>query len=88
VPFPPSRRSVATVERTFSETWSWRYEDTTGAVVTGDALPVARFPSQAEAESWVGESWRELLDAGVDAVTLLRQDEVVYGPMSLHPPEA
>lgn len=76
------------VTQTFSETWSWRYEDSSGAEVTGAELPTARFPSQADAESWVGESWRELLDGGVDAVTLLRDGEVVYGPMSLHPPEA
>jgi len=72
---------------TWTETWTWRYEDSTGAGVDGDALPSARFPSQAEAESWVGESWRELLDAGVDQVSLLREQELVYGPMSLHPPE-
>lgn len=75
------------MSQTFSETWSWRYEDSSGQVLDGEGLPSARFPSQAEAESWVGESWRELLDAGVDAVTLLREQEVVYGPMSLHPPE-
>ena len=79
--------SVAAVTQGFGETWTWRYEDSAGAVVDAADLPVARFPSQAEAESWVGESWRELLDAGVDAVSLLREQEVVYGPMSLHPPE-
>ena len=40
--------------------------------------------SQADAESWVGEAWRELLDDGVDAVTLFEGDREVYGPMSLH----
>ena len=43
------------------------------------------FPAQADAESWIGEVWRDLLDHGVDAVTLLEGDRVVYGPMSLHP---
>jgi hypothetical protein len=75
------------VTQDFAETWTWRYEDSSGTELTDEALPAARFPSQAEAESWVGESWRELLDAGVDAVSLLRAREVVYGPMSLHPPE-
>jgi hypothetical protein len=42
------------------------------------------FPSQSDAESWVGEVWRDLLDAGVDAVTLFEGDRQVYGPMSLH----
>lgn len=79
---------MAGVSQQWNETWTWRYEDTAGRTVEGEELPVARFPSQAEAESWVGEQWRELLDAGVDAVTLLRDSDVVYGPMSLHPPEA
>jgi hypothetical protein len=35
----------------------------------------------------VGESWRDLLGQGVDAVSLLRDGEVVYGPMSLRPVE-
>ena len=44
------------------------------------------FPSQAEAETFIGESWRELLAAGVDQVSLFDADRKVYGPMSLHPP--
>ena len=43
-----------------------------------------RFASQADAESWVGEIWSDLAEAGVDAVTLLEHERVVYGPMSLH----
>ena len=43
--------------------------------VTG-RIPKARAVSSPEA----------LLDAGVDAVSLLEDDRVVYGPMSLHPP--
>lgn len=41
------------------------------------------FPSQSEAESWLGEHWRELTDVGVEAVTLMHEEIVVYGPMSL-----
>jgi hypothetical protein len=66
-------------------TFSWRYEAPDGTTVATVALPTATFPSQADAESWVGETWRELLDAGVDQVTLLRDGERVYGPMSLRP---
>ena len=65
--------------------YSWRFEKADGAPVQhpgGD-----RFPSQADAESWVGEAWQELLGDGIDAVTLLEGDRVVYGPMSLHPAE-
>jgi hypothetical protein len=45
-----------------------------------------RFTSQGDAESWVGECWRELLEDGVDSVVLLEGDREVYGPMSLAPP--
>lgn len=63
-------------------TWSWRFETNRGEIVSRES---SRFPTQAEAEAWIGESWQELLDAGVDAVSLLEGDRVVYGPMSLHP---
>lgn len=61
--------------------WSWRYERATGDVVGGSS----EFPNQSEAESWLGVSWRELLDSGIDQVSLLEGDRVAYGPMSLHP---
>lgn len=65
--------------------WSWRYEDASGATVVpaGSAPTHEPFPSQADAESWVGEFWRELLEAGVAQVTLLEGDREVYGPMGL-----
>ena len=46
------------------------------------------FSSQGDAESWLGENWRELLAGGVDQVTLLEEGRVEYGPMSLHPDAA
>ena len=67
--------------------FSWRYETLDGTEVTAPGLPDERFPTQADAESWIGESWRTLLDGGVDQVSLLEGDRVVYGPMSLHPVE-
>ena len=42
-----------------------------------------RFVSQADAESWVGETWTELADEGVASVTLFEGERAVYGPMSL-----
>lgn len=64
--------------------WLWRYERTDGSVV--DDVPAGEgFPAQSDAESWIGEEWAALLEQGVDAVTLLEGDRVVYGPMSLHP---
>ncbi len=65
--------------------WTWRYEKTDGAVVSSGDLPEAIFASQGDAESWLGENWRGLLEAGVDQVTLLEEDRREYGPMSLHP---
>ena len=64
--------------------WRWRFEDAAGSEVAAEAIGSPEFPSQSDAESWVGETWRELLDAGVDAVTLSEGDREVYGPMSLH----
>jgi hypothetical protein len=43
------------------------------------------FPSQSDAESWVGEFWQDRAEQGVVAVTLFEGDREVYGPMSLHP---
>ena len=65
--------------------WRWRLEDASGTEVeiTGE-LADQTFPSQADAESWVGEFWAELAELGVDAVTLFEADRRVYGPMSLH----
>lgn len=65
--------------------WTWRYEDSSGAVVVpAEGAPTAEpFSNQADAESWIGETWRELLDAGVAQVTLLEDDHRVYGPMGL-----
>ena len=66
--------------------WTWRYENAAGDVISlTPADVVDGFPSQADAETWIGEEWARLLEAGVDAVTLLEGDRVVYGPMSLHP---
>ena len=68
--------------------WTWQLHHAAG---TGGpesaAQPSGGFPTQAEAETWVGEVWRELLDDGVDAVSLFEDGRRVYGPMSLHPSE-
>ena len=64
--------------------WSWRMLDNTGTEIqiSGEYAD-QRFPSQGDAESWVGEFWRELAEEGVASVTLLEHDREVYGPMSL-----
>jgi hypothetical protein len=65
--------------------WSWRFEKADGREIDGGP-PRETFTTQADAETWLGESWRELADAGVDQVTLLEDDLEVY-EMSLHPSE-
>ncbi|GAA4970685.1 hypothetical protein [Actinoplanes utahensis] len=63
--------------------WSWRYEDADGKPVDGPAEP---FSSQADAESWIGQEWRNLQSAGVSTVILVEDDRVDY-QMSLQPAE-
>ncbi|ABD12484.1 hypothetical protein CcI156_16750 [Frankia sp. CcI156] len=67
-------------------TWTWRYEGDDGTItmVGGDSTSES-FTSQGDAETWLGETWRDLLDAGVAQVTLLDAGRRVYGPMSLRP---
>jgi hypothetical protein len=71
--------------RDASMPWTWRYEKKDGTVVDNPVLQEAIFASQGDAESWLGENWRALLEEGVDQVTLLDDDRQEYGPMSLHP---
>ena len=66
-------------------TWTWRYEAADGSTLRGGDLASPSFPSQADAETWVGESWHDRLAAGVEQVYLLNAGEAVYGPMSLRP---
>lgn len=66
-------------------TWSWRYERSERAAAASSGSQ--EFPTQSDAETWIGETWEELLANGIDAVYLLEEDRVVYGPMSLHPSE-
>jgi hypothetical protein len=62
-------------------TWTWRYEDADGAAVSWQE---EAFPSQADAESALGQSWRELVATGAASATLLEDDRVEY-KMSLAP---
>ncbi len=66
--------------------WTWRFEDGAGGEVAPPDLAGQGFPAQSDAESWLGEAWRDLRDRGVEAVTLLEDGRLVYGPMSLHDP--
>jgi hypothetical protein len=54
----------------------WRY--LVRAVVTGES-PV-RFATRGEAEAWLGESWGDLAESGIDEVELIdeRTGAVAY----------
>jgi hypothetical protein len=62
--------------------WTWRYLTAGG----GPAAPASSegFPTQADAESWLGESWRDLLASGVERVSLLEDGREEY-TMGLSP---
>ena len=66
-----------------SADWTWTCFDAEGNPLAGDGVPTSGFPTQSDAENYLGESWQELLGAGVESVTLRAGDAVVYGPMSL-----
>ena len=67
--------------------WLWRYESASGEPVSPSEAPASEpFTTRSDAESWLGENYRELLSAGVDQVTLLEDGSAAY-TMSLHPSE-
>lgn len=49
----------------------------------GAAVRPEEFTTQGDAESWIGETWRDLLEGGADQVTLFEDGTEVYGPMPL-----
>lgn len=70
-------------EPTPRASWRWRLLDSFGQEVDSVTAGQPSFPSQGDAESWVGEVWRDLLEDGVESVVLLEGEREVYGPMSL-----
>jgi hypothetical protein len=78
-------RVVSGRYRAAMSTFTWRFEAADGSALSPPEDP-GPFSSKADAEQWVGESWRDLLAHGVEQVSLLRDGEVVY-PMSLRPLE-
>lgn len=68
---------------------SWHWEPTWAEAAGTQDEPEdlhARFGSQGDAESWLGENYPELVAAGVAAVSLFEEDRLVYGPMDLTGP--
>lgn len=70
-----------------SHVYTWTYGDAEGQPYHDIGLTGSAFPDQAEAEAWLSEEWQTLADAGVASVTLMDGYHIVYGPMSLSPPE-
>ena len=64
--------------------WSWLMESAAGEP-SADPAHSQSFPTQSDAETWIGDNWRSLLDSGIEQVTLLEEANVVYGPMGLRP---
>ncbi|MFD8820384.1 hypothetical protein ACFV23_55140 [Streptomyces sp. NPDC059627] len=63
--------------------WTWRFEKADGTEVQ-PAVEPEEFTTQGDAESWIGEQWKELLAGGADQVRLYEDTTEIYGPMSLH----
>jgi hypothetical protein len=64
--------------------WHWVCLDSKGDELTDAAEAVRNgFLTQGDAETWLGDNWRGLLEDGVAAVSLLEDKRHVYGPMSL-----
>jgi hypothetical protein len=62
--------------------WQWILADAAGVVI-GPA-PVA-FVSQTAAEEWLQQHFADLQEQGVETVSLMDDENLVYGPMFLAP---
>ncbi|HEX6198285.1 MAG TPA: hypothetical protein VFZ37_20410 [Jiangellaceae bacterium] len=64
--------------------WHWVFLDSEGDELAGAADAVRNgFLTQGDAETWLGDNWRDLVEDGVAAVSLREDRRHVYGPMSL-----
>ncbi|MEU8546760.1 hypothetical protein AB0C81_07100 [Streptomyces roseoverticillatus] len=57
--------------------WVWRFETADGTE-TAPAVEPEEFSTQGDAESWIGEVWKDLLDGGAEQVTLFEDDSEIY----------
>ncbi|MFF5443534.1 hypothetical protein [Streptomyces sp. NPDC012888] len=62
--------------------WTWRFETADGAETT-PAVEPEEFTTQGDAESWIGEYWRELLEGGAERVRLSDDNGLELYAMSL-----
>lgn len=61
--------------------WHWVLENVEGEAIDVGSAP--DFSTQSDAETWIGETWREWADAGAVQASLFEENRLVYGPMSL-----
>ncbi len=61
--------------------WTWRFETADGTE-TEPAVEPEEFTTQGDAESWIGEVWKQLLEGGAEQVTLSDDGTEIYA-MSL-----
>jgi hypothetical protein len=57
--------------------WTWRFEKS-DETETSPAVEPEEFSTQGDAESWIGEEWKQLLDGCVEQVRLLEDDTEIY----------
>ncbi|MCX4693718.1 hypothetical protein [Streptomyces sp. NBC_01408] len=62
--------------------WTWRFEKADGSE-TSPAVEPEEFTTQGDAESWIGEIWKELLEGGVEQVKLSDDNGTELYTMSL-----
>lgn len=59
-------------------TWTWRCEHIDGTELEQVEANTEIFPSRGDAETWLGEHWADLAEAGAQQVTLLQDDAPLY----------
>ncbi|MFI9200727.1 hypothetical protein [Streptomyces sp. NPDC053048] len=57
--------------------WTWRFEKADGTE-TAPAVEPEEFTTQGDAESWLGENWKDLLEGGAEQVTLFEDGAEIY----------
>ncbi|QES50473.1 hypothetical protein DEJ50_24270 [Streptomyces venezuelae] len=62
--------------------WTWRFETADGTQAA-PAVEPEEFTTQGDAESWIGEYWKDLLEGGAERVRLSDDNGTEIYAMSL-----
>jgi len=67
--------------------WTWIYQNADGSPTSKlpESATLESFPRREAAEEYIGDTFQDLLDGGVEAVTLYEDEKEVFGPMLLSP---